>query len=117
MSNTVSILNNHTFQQNSVKHTLYQQFCILDAAYARFVDFMQYTQPSQLQLDKFQADLVLCPSGDLLDDQIYAAYNCCQDTSIMTVSCRGPAGQPDRGVQALSQSTTPQHGALCCSGP
>ena len=86
MSNTVSILNDHTFQQeNSVKHVLYQKFRILDAEYARFVDFVHYTQPSQLQVDEFQADLVLCPAGDLLDDQIYAAYNRCQDTSIMTV--------------------------------
>ena len=87
VSNTVSVLNDHTFQQeNSVKHALYQQFRILDADYARFVDFVRYTQPRQRQLDEFQADVVLCPSGDLLDGQIYGAYNRCQETSIMTVS-------------------------------
>ena len=79
----VSILNDHTFQQeNSVKDVLYHQFRILDAEYACFVDFLHYTQPSQVQVDEFQADLVLCTAGD----QIYAAYDRSQDTSIMTVS-------------------------------
>lgn len=87
VSNTVSFLNDQTFQQeNSVKHVLYQQFRILDAEYARFVDFLRYNQPTQVQVDEFQADVVLCPRGDLLDDQIYSACNHCQETSIMTVS-------------------------------
>jgi len=88
VSNTVSILNDQTFQQeNSVKHVLYQYFHILDAEYTHFVDFLHYNQPTQVQVDEFQADVVPCPSGDLLDNQIYAAYNRCQETSIMTVSC------------------------------
>lgn len=41
VSTTVSILNDPTFtQENSVKHALYQQFRIVDADYARFVDLM-----------------------------------------------------------------------------
>lgn len=40
--------NDDTFtQENSVKHGLYQQFCIVNADYARFVDLLDtVSQPS-----------------------------------------------------------------------
>lgn len=58
----------------------------MDAEYARFVDFLRYNQPTKEQVEDFQ-DVVLYTAGELLDDQIYAAYNRSQETSIMTVSC------------------------------
>lgn len=87
VSTTVSILNDHTFnQENSTKHGLYQQFRILDADYASFVDLVHYVQPTQAQLDEFQEAVVLCEPGYLEDDQIFLAFSRRQDTTIMTVS-------------------------------
>ena len=85
--NTVSILNDDTFgQENAVKHSLYQQFRIIDKEYEAFVEMVRYVQPSQRQLDQFQGDLVLCPAGSLTDDEIYRAFGHQAQTSIMTVS-------------------------------
>ena len=85
--NTVSILNDDTFgQENAVKHSLYQQFRIIDREYEAFVEMVRYVQPSQRQLDQFQGDLVLCPAGSLTDDEIYCAFSHQAQTSIMTVS-------------------------------
>ena len=55
VSNTVSIVNDHTFTHNAVKHALYQQFRILDKDYEAFVDMVCYMQPTQQQLDQFQS--------------------------------------------------------------
>lgn len=69
-STTVLILNDQRFiQQNSVKHALHKQFCILDKEYEAFVEMVRYLQPSQQQLDHFQEDLVLCPAG-ILDKRV-----------------------------------------------
>ena len=55
-----SILNDCSFtSDNSIKHTLYQQFHIIDVEWARFMDFRWYTQPNQEQLDQF----LLSPSN------------------------------------------------------
>lgn len=87
VSTTVSILNDATFtNDNSVKHALYQQFRIVDAEYARFIDLLRYSQPSQLQLDDFQEDIVLCPNEDVEDRDISHAFSNQPECSIMTVS-------------------------------
>ena len=85
--NTVSILNDQTFsQENAVKHSLHQQFCIVDEEYEAFVEMVRYLQPTQTQLDQFQEDLVLCPAGCLADDDIFHAFSRQAHTTIMTVS-------------------------------
>ena len=85
--NTISIDNDQTFtEQNSVKHSLYQQFRILDKEYEAFVEMVRYLQPTQRQLDEFQEDVVLCAAGHLEDEQIFHAFNHNSDTTIMTVS-------------------------------
>ena len=87
VSTTVSILNDATFtNENSVKHGLYQQFRIVDPEYARFVDLLRYSQPTQSQLDDFQQDIVVCQDGDLQDCEISQAFSNQPETSIMTVS-------------------------------
>ena len=48
VSSTTSILNDDTFSSaNSEKHTLFQQFRIIDPEYARFLDMIRYIQPTQ----------------------------------------------------------------------
>ena len=85
--NTVSIVNDETFsQENAIKHSLYQQFRIVDKEYKAFVDMVRYLQPTQRQLDQFQEDLVLCTAGCLADEDIYRAFSRQAHTTIMTVS-------------------------------
>ena len=87
VSNTISVLNDATFNSNnSVKHTLYHQYRILDSNYASFMDFIRHMQPSQEQLDEFQEDIVLYPSGDVDNEQIFEAFNKSSNTTMMTVS-------------------------------
>lgn len=82
-------MNDDTFSSaNSVKHTLYQQFCIVNPDYARFVHLIWYTQPTQQQVNDFQQGRVLCPPGDLLDNQLWEAFTSHAEASIMTVSRR-----------------------------
>ena len=86
-STTRSILNDHAFvADNSVRHSLYEQFRVLDKDYAAFLDIIRHLQPSQQQLEDFQQNLVLCPSGVLADEDIFQAYSKTPDTIIMTVS-------------------------------
>ena len=86
-STTRSILNDDTFvADNSVRHSLYQQFHVVDKDYAAFLDIIRYLQPTQQQLEDFQENLVLCPSGVLADEEIFQAYSRTPDTIIMTVS-------------------------------
>ena len=70
-----------------MKHTLYHQFLILDSNYASFVDFIRHMQPSQEQLDEFQEDIVLYPSGDVDNKEIFEPFNKSSNTTMMTVSC------------------------------
>ena len=51
------------------------------------MDFIRHMQPSQEQLDDFQKDIVLYPSGDVEDEQIFEAFKKTSDTTMMTVSC------------------------------
>ena len=86
---TASILNDDTFtSENAVKHSLYQQFRIIDTEYASFVDLMHYNQPTQEQIDLFQRGMVLCPTGEVTDQQLWHAFQSHSDVSIMTVSRR-----------------------------
>ena len=86
-STTRSILNNDTFvADDSVRHSLYEQFRVVDKDYATFLDIIRYLQPTQQQLEDFQENLVLCPSGVLADEEIFQAYSRTPDTIIMTVS-------------------------------
>lgn len=72
--NTVSILSDGTFNGvNSIKHTLYQQFRVLDPDYGHFLDIVRYMQPTQAQLDKFQEAVVLCAACPLEDKEIFTA--------------------------------------------
>lgn len=87
VSNTISILNDTIFNSNnSVKHTLYHQFQILDSNYPSFVDLIRHVQPSQEQLDEFQSDIVLYPSGHLHNKEIFRAFKKSSNTTMMTVS-------------------------------
>ena len=86
-STTRSILNDDTFvADNSVRHSLYQQFRVVDKDYAAFLEIIRYLQPTQQQLEDFQENLVLYPSGVLADEEIFQAYSRTPDTIIMTVS-------------------------------
>lgn len=73
VSTTVSILNDHTFNQNS-KHALHQQFRILDKDYVAFTNLVHYVKPTQQQLHDFQQSVVLCESGFLDDEEIYHTF-------------------------------------------
>ena len=87
VSNTTSILNDQTFtQQNAVKHSLYQQFWILDKEYEAFVEMAHHLQPSQRQLDDFQEGRMLCAAGCLEDEELFQAFRSNPHISIVTVS-------------------------------
>ena len=84
---TTSIINDHTFtSSNAVMHSLYQQFRIIDPEYAKFLDFIRFLAPSQQQVDAMQTGIVLCPEGELSDEDIWCAYQTYSNATIMTVS-------------------------------
>ena len=56
----MSILNDGTFNNNSMKHTLHQQFRVLDPDYGCFLDLIRCMQPTHAQPDKFQEVVILC---------------------------------------------------------
>ena len=86
-TSSTSIINDHTFtSSNAVIHTLYQQFRIIDPEYAKFLDFIRFIVPSQQQVDAMQTGIVLCPEGELSDEDIWQAYQKHSDATIMTVS-------------------------------
>ena len=91
VSATTSIINEQqTFHAaNAIKHFLYQQFRIVDEEYAKLLDLICYTQPTQEQLDRIQHDMILCPEGDLSDEDIWQAFQSRDVVTIMTVSRRG----------------------------
>ena len=55
-------------------HTLYQQFCVIDPEYAKLLDFIRILLLSQQQVDEMQRGIVLCPEGQLSDEDIWEAY-------------------------------------------
>ena len=86
-TSTTSIINDHTFtSSNAVIHTLYQQFRIINPEYAKFLDCIRFMRPSQQQVDQIQTGIVLCPDGELSNEQIWRAYEQHTDAAIMTVS-------------------------------
>ena len=86
-TSSTSIINDHTFtSSNAVIHTLYQQFRIIDPEYAKFLDFIRFIVPTQQQVDAMQTGIVLCPEGELSDENIWQAYQKHSDATIMTVS-------------------------------
>ena len=115
-SATTSIINDHTFHRlNAVQHTLYQQFRITDSSYAAFLDCIQYTQPSQQQVDEMQQDIVLCPPGPLSDDAIWEAYNTHANSTVMTVSRRGAQRVNNIVVSHLFSNQRPLSTIACAS--
>ena len=88
---TTSIINDsYTFHAgNAIKHFLYQQFWIVDEEYGKFLDLIPYTQPTQQQLDSVQHNMILCPEGDLSDNDIWQAFMSKDASTVMTVSRRG----------------------------
>lgn len=57
-----------------------------DTKYSRFLDLIRYMQPTNAQLDDFQEAVVLCPAGQLEDEQIFGAFSRFPETTITTVS-------------------------------
>ena len=113
---TRSILNDDTFvSENSVRHALYEQFRVVDKEYTAFLDLIRYMQPTEQQLEEFQQDLVVCPSGVLADEEIFEAYSRTPDTIIMTVS--RAASQRVNGVvtKTLFANQTPLCQVPCAS--
>ena len=88
---TTSIINDtYTFHSgNAIKHFLYQQFRIVDEEYGRFLDLIRYTQPTQQLLDSVQQNMILCPEGDLSDNDIWQAFMSKYASTVMTVSRKG----------------------------
>ena len=86
-----SIINdNATFSHsNAVIHQLHQQFRIVDPEYATFLDLIRFIHPTQEQVDNMQHGIVLCPEGQLTDQQIWTAFQSHPNSSLMTVSRKG----------------------------
>ena len=87
---TTSIINDtSTFtSDNSIHHTLYQQFCIMDPQYGAFLDFIRYSHPTQDQVDSIQDGIVLCDPGPLTDHKLWSTFNVHPQSFVMTVSRR-----------------------------
>ena len=91
ITSTTSIINDNTTftSDNAVIHRLHQQFRIVDAEYAAFLDLIRYTRPTQQQVDIMQRGIVLCPEGHLTDQQIWVAFQTHSNANVMTVSRKG----------------------------
>ena len=74
---------------NAVIHRLHQQFRIVDPKYAAFLDLIRFIRPTQEQVDKMQDGIVLCPEGQLTDQQIRTAFQSHPNSTVMTVSRKG----------------------------
>ena len=87
-TSTTSIINdNATFSSsNAVIHRLQQQFRIVDPDYAAFLDLIRFIRPTQEQVDNMQHSIVLCPEGQLIDRQIWTAFQTHPSSTVMTVS-------------------------------
>ena len=90
ITSTTSIINNNaTSSSNAVIHRLHQQFRIVDPKYAAFLDLIRFIRPTQEQVDKMQDGIVLCPEGQLTDQQIQTAFQSHPNSTVMTVSRKG----------------------------
>ena len=105
---TTSIINDtYTFHSgNAIKHFLYQQFRVVDEQYGRFLDLIRYTQPTQLQLDSVQENMILCSEGDLSDNDIWQAFMSKDASTVMTVSKKGAQRINNIVVAHLCRSTS-----------
>ena len=114
---TTSIINDSsTFTvDNSIYHTLYQQFRITDPQYAAFLDFIRYTQPTQDQVDRMQEGIVLCDPGPVTDHQLWSAFNVHPQSSVMTVSRRAVQRINSIVVHHLFSSARPLSDIPCAS--
>ena len=83
--------------------------------YARFLDLIRYIQPTQQQVDDLQKGRVLCPSGDLSDDQLSEAFASHTDTSIMMVSRRAVQRLNTLVVRRLFHHNPPLTNIPCAS--
>lgn len=90
ITSTTSIINDHTFSSfNAVIHTLYQQFRVIDLEYVKFLDLIRVILPTQNQANEMQRAIVLCPEGQLSDEDIWDEYQQHSDSTIMTFSRKG----------------------------
>ena len=90
ITSTTSIINDHTFSSsNAVIHTLYQPFRVINPEYVKFLDFKRVILPTQEQVDEMERGIVLCPEGQLSDEDIWEAYQQHSDSTIMTVYRKG----------------------------
>ena len=74
---------------NLVIHTLYQQFRVIDPEYAKFLYLIRVILSTKQQVDEMQRGIVLCPEGQLSDEDIWEAYQQHSDSTIMTFSRKG----------------------------
>ena len=74
---------------NLVIHTLYQQFRVIDPEYAKFLYLIRVILSTKQQVDEMQRGIVLCPEGQLSDQDIWEAYQQHSDSTIMTFSRKG----------------------------
>ena len=76
ITSTTSIINDHTFSSsNAVIHTLYQPFRVINPEYVKFLDFIHVILPTQEQVDEMERGIVLCPEGQLSDEDIWEAFS------------------------------------------
>ena len=90
ITSTTSIINDHTFSSsNAVIHTLYQPFRVINPEYVKFLDFIRVILPTQEQVDEMERGIVMCPEGQLSNEDIWEAYQQHSDSTIMTVYRKG----------------------------
>ena len=73
----------------AIDHAIRTDMSVLVAApvaeYAKFLDFIHVLLPIQQQVNEMQRGIVLCPKGQLSDEDIWEAYRQHSDSTIMTV--------------------------------
>ena len=73
----------------AIDHAIRTDMSVLVAApvaeYAKFLDFIRVLLPIQQQVNEMQRGIVLCPKGQLSDEDIWEAYRQHSDSTIMTV--------------------------------
>lgn len=88
------------------------------AEYAKFLDFIRVLLPIQQEVNEMQRGIVLCPKGQLSDEDIWEAYRQHSDSTIMTVLrkaaqrindiiiCHLFPGRPIRNIPCASVANT-----------
>lgn len=75
----------HPLTQSS----LYQQFRVIDPEYVKFLDLIYVILPTQQKANEMQRAIVLCPEGQLSDEDIWDAYQQHSDSTFTTFSRKG----------------------------